>query len=1372
MTGDIVRQLHDGSLEFVGRRDDLVKINGMRVELSEISFALSHCHPDTEQAVTMLMARPDRPTKVLVTFLSTPSISAHDLLITNDRAVEVAKAAMAVSKANLPEHMIPSVFVVLNRIPVTASAKIDRKALSATYEALDLESWESNFTSTQDSNWTDEEERLLQHFATFLGTESKTFRSTSRLATLGFDSIAAVRFTARLKTAGYKVSAAHVLHCQTIADLCNLFDKPASNSTCLDTSHRLLDLFHREWFSKVVETSAIRDEAFVVCPTLPLQENLLSETFRNYEYYWSNHFFDLSDNVDLELLKAAWFQVAHNNEALRIGFLPTASVSAKANAGFGASTFLQLIYEKPLVDWSVITVTNENFSTSAKSYAQQIARKHQTSAFINSPWAVIVFERDNVRTMMLSIHHTIHDGPSLKFIIDDLHDAYVAQEGLLSKRHQIREAIAISFMKRTSPQEDMVFWKNTLKDFVSEADDSVEQMAQGNKTRTYNTISIPLSVPISKLQTTAQEFHCSSANSILRAAWACIVSDFLETDQKIVIGEVLSQRLAASSLEDIVGPLVSLTPVPIFTSGTAREIVIKHDSMNVAAYKHRDANPGMLRKLIGRPKSQPLYPAVFVFHPRSTESEQKHELWTEIEDFLGLNVEHDLTLNVEENATGGFDLVVSVEAGVLDISGVKILTKQLDALVTAMISYPDTSIRDLTNYFPTELIAVTKFREMKLDPIVDLNNPLCWFEHWAETHPDWAAAEIADSIDRNSSIIHTWSYSRSNHEANRVAAFISSHGIHGRMIGMCLGRTLVAFAVTVGIFKSGNTYLPIDEILPIERKAFLLKDSHSAIFFSEESVEFVPEGCLAVNVNHDQFQTDTDVTQKVEKNKDSVAYLLYTSGSTGNPKGVLISRGNLTSFCEAQSEFICENVPTTRILGGVGKFLGLASRAFDVHVAEMFLAWRHGLSCITGNKSMLLDDLPMALQELKVTHAGFVPSLLDQCGLIPSDVPLLKYLGVGGEKISQRTLETWGDSNSVTLINAYGPTEATIGCASSACVNSKANMRNVGRPLGDTVAHVLIPGTLTYAKRGVEGELCLTGSLIGIGYHNRDTGAFVENFHGSRMYRTGDLVRLMPDDTIEIFGRSDDQTKIRGQRLELGEVSEAVRALLPAGSNVSSLITKHPELSRMQLISFVASRKATEKDEKVEMLDSFEEINVSIRAGCRKRLPAYMVPDVVIPINFLPLAAMSGKADVKQLKTIFASIPLSQLLSSKKGQSAGIKTVTARDLNEQELAVVEILKSVVPATSAEFIPSTNIFEVGVDSLVAISLSTLMRKAGYTCSVADVLSIGTVEELALLPRSDTTPEQTATNKENAQKKLARAEAAFRESFIGEKVRDER
>jgi amino acid adenylation domain-containing protein len=1361
MTGDIVRQLHDGSFEFVGRRDDLVKINGMRVELSEISFALSGCHPKVEQVVTMYMARSERPNKVLVTFLSAPSVERDNVdtyLITNTEAIEIASKAATEARRTLPEYMIPSVFVVLSKIPVTASAKVDRKALSAAYESLNLNTWESNFSPSESSEWTEEERLLLKHIAGFSGSDSESFKRSSRLATLGLDSIGTIRFTARLKTAGYKLSAADVLHSQTLGDLCILIAATTSNLSCLYDSQMLLNAFHKEWYPKVLDSSVLGDkDTFVVCPTLPLQENLLSETFRNYESYWSNHFFELDITVDLDRMNRAWLEVAHQNEALRAGFVAAASV---ADGKLGASTFLQIIYEKPSLNWSRRPVTLENFAAKARETSREIAKQQQTKSFIEPPWAVTIFDHGNGRTMMLSIHHSIHDGTSLKMIKDDLQRAYRDDETPCLQRHQLREAAAILQLTKTSPQEDLTFWQSTLSEFIADDDDSPNQTNAVNKARKYNIHAVPLEFNTNELQEAAQKLQCSSATSILRAAWGCIVSEFLETDQKIVMGEVLSERLLDSKLDDVIGPLVSLVPMPISTSGTVKEILLKHDSINMGAFKHRHASPGMLRKLIKRPKHKPLYPAVFVFHPHTPESHDENDLWIDVEDFLGLNVEHDLTLNVEQQSDGGLVLEVSVEATVLDIYGVEILAKQLNALITTMISFPDSIVSELTNHFPRDLISVTAARTLEVDAVVSYDNPLCWFEHWARVSPDWPAVEIAESINRNSSITHAWTYSKLDEEASRVSAFIHSHGIHGRMIGMCLGRNLVSFAVTLGILKSGNAYLPIDQDLPIERKAFLLRDSDSAIFFTDESPDFAPEGCMVINVECDQYRLAQYEPLNIANNQNAVAYLLYTSGSTGNPKGVLISRGNLSAFCEAQSEYICENAPATRELGGSGKYLGLASRAFDVHVGEMFLAWRHGLSLVTGNKSMLLDDLPLALQELKVTHASFVPSLLDQVGLIPSDVPLLKYMGVGGEKISQRTLETWGDSDSVALINAYGPTEATIGCC-SACVSSKSNMRNIGRPLGDTVAHVLIPGTLTYAKRGMEGELCLTGSLVGIGYHNRDTGAFVENFNGEKMYRTGDLVRLMPDDSIEIFGRSDDQTKIRGQRLELGEVSECVRALCSPNTDVASLITKHPGLSRMQLISFIANSKSKTRGEKVTLLDTFEDINLTIRNGCRERLPAYMVPDVVIPISYLPLAATSGKADMKQLKSIFAAISLSKLLSVDKGRGSEAATVS-RTLNEDEIAVVEILKTVLPSIPAEIGPSTNIFEIGVDSLVAISLSTRMRQMGYECSVADILSIGNVEELALLPRSSSLPEQTAAKREKAQQRLAEINSKFQES----------
>lgn len=466
-------------------------------------------------------------------------------------------------------------------------------------------------------------------------------------------------------------------------------------------------------------------------------------------------------------------------------------------------------------------------------------------------------------------------------------------------------------------------------------------------------------------------------------------------------------------------------------------------------------------------------------------------MWREQEDIIGLSVEHPMALNVFHRPDDSIVLELSCLKSIMNEEHLSLFLQQVVACITAMLEHPDESIIGLSSHLPKNLLSISvPTISMEVAESVKLS-PTHWLSKYAEEHPDWLAVEVVSELQRGTVKKESLTFGTLNELSDRVASYILSLGIQRRIIALCSGRTLFSYPVIVGIFKSGNTYLPIDEALPDERKGFLVSDGDCPLLFTESNLlstfSKVPDSCKIVTIDGSEYsdvlRTPASVPD-VQSSPEDVAYLLYTSGSTGQPKGVLVTRGNVSAFVEAQSEFICRAAPATRELGGTGKWLALASRAFDVHIAEMILAWRHGLATVTGPRTMLLDDLQLALTELDITHASFVPSLLDQANIVPEHCPLLRYLSVGGEKISQRVLNTWGESDAVALVNAYGPTEVTIGC-SSTLVTRETTIRNIGRPLGSSVAHVLVPGTETYTLRGQPGELCLTGDLVAKGYHNR-----------------------------------------------------------------------------------------------------------------------------------------------------------------------------------------------------------------------------------------------------------------------------------------------
>ena len=1387
MTGDLVRQLHDGSLEFIGRTDDLIKIQGIRVELSEIGFSLRSCHPLVEQVEIQYLHRQDRPSKVIVAFLATPKLAktkeTTSHLITGEESISIVGSALLEAHKVLPSYMVPRVFLVMSSIPRTSSAKTDKAVLNKTYSSIDLETWEralaSKDNNSKETSWSTRESDLITTVTNISGTSPNSMSRASDLRSIGIDSIAATRLAPLLSAEGFSISVADILQCQNLDDL----SKVTENSSTLHPIGKYdLQAFHDEWYIRV-RKEIKRNDVFVA-PALPLQESLLSESMQNASAYWSNNFLHLSPQVDIDRLHKAWLQVVSDTEALRTGFIPSAEMSENpGDPNILDTTFLQLIYEESVIDWSCVKSSEAGMKDLATQRAHAVAERHQQNRFRDPLLAITIFEQPNHRVMMISIHHSVRDESSLDFVLEDVSRNYRTFGKRSGQRPQLREALQVMLPTKTQISQDEMFWSMALEDFVTIDDANTWPNLTGKNTRredpaeSFITHTQPLKSNYKVLQDAALSLGASSAASILRVAWGITLLEYLETE-RVVFAETWSNRIDDFTLADVVGPLMTVLPVPFNALGSAREALIAQSYLQMQSKAHRSVHPRVIRKLLSRSESQVLYPSVFNFLPDLREDGQNglSPTWNKMDNIVGLTVEHPVALNVTQLADGTLEMEVSASQTVMSSAHLSILALQVDAFVEAILSSPDISLKQLSSCFPKSLVSMTSVSFSQNVRLAWKQKPTDWVDYHASVHPQWPAAQVVNSLSNEKCESESWSYAELHSAYNQVAAFLS-HGNHfNQMIAVCLNRRIEAYAVILGILASGNIYLPIDEDLPEDRKSFLLQDSTAAMLFTTRPLgstfSNIPSECRVVYVDDstyiEQMVKGYSLEMHSQPQASDNAYLLYTSGSTGVPKGVLVGRGNLCSFIEGLSEFISPLIPGMKELPGKGKYLGLASRAFDVHIAEMFLAWRQGLAAVTASRTMLLDNLELALRKLKITHASFVPSLIDQAGLDPENLPDLHYLGVGGEKMSKRVIDAWASNENATLVNAYGPTEMSIGCT-AAEVTRESNLRNIGRPYGNSVAHVLVPGSDMYTLRGVAGELCFTGDLVANGYHNRpDAKGFVNDFNGEKMYRTGDIVRLMADDTLEYLRREDDQTKVRGQRLELGEITEAIRSIAVTTLgvkkiDVATMVAQHPKLSRSQLVSFVVPSPQSDRAEKNPVILNSaygSTIASNVQAGCRKVLPAYMVPDLVIPLTKLPLAPSSGKANMKRLKALFSDIPVAKIAHHTSSDQSNQSDSSHRELTEAERNVRNAVMSTLAVDAAEISTNTNIFRLGLDSLSAITLAIKMQKLGYGCTVSSILRNPFLEQLALLPKQEQNKGVPADKVTQTRSKVADLQSRFR------------
>ena len=543
------------------------------------------------------------------------------------------------------------------------------------------------------------------------------------------------------------------------------------------------------------------------------------------------------------------------------------------------------------------------------------------------------------------------------------------------------------------------------------------------------------------------------------------------------------------------------------------------------------------------------------------------------------------------------------------------------------------------------------------------------------------------------------SYAELEAQSNRLAHHLRALGAApGVLVGLCLNRSERPIIAILACLKAGAAYVPIDPTLPDERIRYIAAEAAIALLICEqENVARLDPLCAAPTLMLDASLADIAsrpatrlARAQTGATPADLCYVIYTSGTSGRPKGVMTEHRNAHHFVRAFNA-VCTTVPSDRIYQGF-------SLGFDGSVEEIWMALSNGAALVVGERGAprFGNDLARFLAAAGVTYFSTVPTMLST---MTEDVPSLRQLVVSGEVCPPELVARWARSGRL-MLNVYGPTEATVNTTAKPCLPGQAI--TVGRPIAGYEALVL-DGDMNPLPPGEMGELFIGGAGVARGYLNNPeltARQFVTSSRFGRLYRSGDLAAINGDGDIEYFGRIDDQVKIRGYRVELSEIASV---LLEQENIVSATVAVREQDGVPVLAAYVVAKNPAQPLRRCELL-----------AELRRKLPAYMVPAYLDVLSELPTLA-TGKVDRKRLPA-----PVAPLLDEARGG-----TPPANPL-EQKIAETWARIFGIDAVSVE---QDFFLDLGGHSLVAAQMVALLRDVGLHVPVRAVYAFPSVRALA-------------------------------------------
>jgi amino acid adenylation domain-containing protein len=1252
-TGDLVRYLSDGRMEYLGRIDQQVKIRGVRIELEEIEAVLAG-HAAVREVVVMV--REDEPgEKRLVAYV------VGEEGVGKITTTELREHA----KERLPEYMQPGIYVQMEEMPLTPSGKIDRRALPAPDGARPEleEQYEEPATET--------ERKVAGIWQEVLKVERVGRRDN--FFELGGHSLLATQVISRVRELFYvDISLRRLFEQPTVWNLAKEIDE------ALETGEGLIA-------PPIVRVSRDGD--------LPLsfaQQRLwfLAQLEPDGTAYNMPVAARMSGPLNVTSLEQTITEIVRRHEVLRTTFT---TIDGQPVQVISSAYPINI----PVTDLSRLPLDEQ------EKEVRRLAGEEGGRPFDleRGPLLRVGLLRlaEEEHMLLFTMHHVVSDAWSMRVLMDEmtvLYQAYATGKPSPLPELEIQYA-DFAYWQRHWLQGEILdahlsYWKRQL----NYGEDAVLNLPTDRPRppmQTFGGAAEIFSFPLSLTEKIRALTNTEGATLYMTMLAVFQLLLWRYTGQDGINIGVPSAGRNRNETEPLIGFFINTLVLRTEFAGNPsfRELLRRAKETALGAYAHEDVPFEKLVEVLhpARDLSRtPLFQAMFVL--TTPEQREPVELpgglkLTPVLD-EGVSAKYDLILSLVDRKQG-LGGAIAYNVDLFDQTTIARMVQHLERLLESIVVDPDQQA--------AQLKLLSSGEEQQL--LVEWNRTEALYSHERCLHELFEA-----QVERSPSAValqfesQELTYAELNERANRLAHYLRELGVGPEsLVGICMERAPEMIVALFAVLKAGGAYVPLDPAYPRDRLAFMLEDAGIELLLSQKRLAgMLPPGIA--KVLHLDAEWDSIAARSGENlpqlaTPQNLAYMIYTSGSTGEPKGVMTAHAALVNYTESAIAGF-ELSPGDRVLQ-------FASISFDAAAEEIYPCLTRGATLVLRT-DLMISSIPVFLEACR----DFAITVLDlptaywhylTAGIAAGNATLpdsLRLVIIGGERALPGSLAAWHRvvDGKVRLVNTYGPTETTIVATKDDLTDTSSAqaMREVpiGRPVTNTRAYVL-DRNLQPAAIGVSGELYIGGAGQARGYFNRPVST-AEKFipdpfgaqPGGRLYKTGDLARYLPDGRLEFAGRIDHQVKVRGFRIEPGEIE----TVLGTHASVREVIVvaRDDGQGDKRLVAYIVAAPG-------------EELAVAdLRRVVQEKLPEYMMPSAFVMLDKLPLTP-SGKVNQRALPVPDNSRPLTNgaLVLPRTQTEAELVKLFAEVLKVEQVGVTD-----------------SFFELGGHSLLATQLIMRVR----------------------------------------------------------------